>query len=59
MCAALTTLPLVPSGRLDDSVRLYQEALSIARQAGDKDAVEQLLDGLKEVKKRREQQDNK
>ena len=45
-----------PSGRLEDSVRLYHEALSLAQQAGDQEAVEKMQEGLKEVKKRKEQE---
>ena len=44
-----------PSGQLDDSVRFYQEALGLARQAGDQEAVDKIQEGLKEVKKKREQ----
>ncbi|XP_023267804.1 tetratricopeptide repeat protein 19, mitochondrial isoform X2 [Seriola lalandi dorsalis] len=47
---------LLHTGRLEDSVQLYQEALSLARQAGDQEAVEKIQEGLKEVKKRREQE---
>ncbi|XP_059201163.1 tetratricopeptide repeat protein 19, mitochondrial [Centropristis striata] len=43
---------LLHTGRLDDSVRVYQEALSLARQAGDQEAVDQIQEGLKEVKRR-------
>jgi len=46
----------VPTGRLDDSVRFYQEALGLARQAGDQGSVERIQEGLKEVKKRRSQE---
>ncbi|XP_062261078.1 tetratricopeptide repeat protein 19, mitochondrial isoform X2 [Platichthys flesus] len=46
---------LLHKGQLDDSVRFYQEALGLARQAGDQEAVEQIQEGLKEVKKKREQ----
>lgn len=48
--------PLCPSGRLDDSVRVYKEALSLAQQSGDQEAVDQILEGLAEVKKRRNQE---
>lgn len=44
------------SGRLEEAVRFYQEALGLARQAGDKEAVEQIQEGLKEVKRRRSQE---
>lgn len=37
-------------------MRLYQEALSLARQAGDQEAVDQIQEGLKEVKKRRSEE---
>lgn len=40
------------SGRLEEAVRFYQEALGLARQAGDKEAEEQIQEGLKEVKRR-------
>ncbi|XP_053294411.1 tetratricopeptide repeat protein 19, mitochondrial isoform X1 [Pleuronectes platessa] len=46
---------LLHKGRLDDSVRFYQEALGLARQAGDQEAVDKIQEGLKEVKKKREQ----
>ncbi|XP_071348709.1 tetratricopeptide repeat protein 19, mitochondrial isoform X2 [Trachinotus anak] len=46
---------LLHKGQLDDSVRVYHEALSLARQAGDQEAVEKVQEGLKEVKKRRDQ----
>ena len=35
---------------------LYKEALSLARAAGDEEALEQIQEGLMEVKKRREEQ---
>lgn len=47
---------LLHKGQLEDSVRLYQEALSLARQAGDQEAVDQIQEGLKEVKKRRSEE---
>ncbi|XP_033505454.1 tetratricopeptide repeat protein 19, mitochondrial isoform X2 [Epinephelus lanceolatus] len=47
---------LLHTGRLEDSVQFYHEALSLARQAGDQEAVEQIQEGLKEVKKRRNQE---
>ncbi|XP_022073005.1 tetratricopeptide repeat protein 19, mitochondrial isoform X2 [Acanthochromis polyacanthus] len=47
---------LLHTGRMDDSVRFYQEALNLARQAGDQEAVERIQEGLKEVKKRRNQE---
>ncbi|XP_050926190.1 tetratricopeptide repeat protein 19, mitochondrial isoform X4 [Lates calcarifer] len=47
---------LLHKGQLDDSVRFYQEALSLARQAGDQEAVDRIQEGLKEVKKRREEE---
>lgn len=37
-------------------MRLYQEALSLARQAGDQEAVDKIQEGLKEVKKRKNQE---
>lgn len=39
-------------GRLEEAVRVYQEALGLARQAEDQEAVEQIQEGLKELKKR-------
>lgn len=47
---------LLHTGRPEDSVRFYQEALVLARQAGDQAAVEQIQEGLKEVKRRRSQE---
>ncbi|XP_028987283.1 tetratricopeptide repeat protein 19, mitochondrial isoform X2 [Betta splendens] len=41
-------------GQLDDSARFYQEALVLAQQAGDQEAIDQMQEGLKEVKKRRD-----
>ncbi|KAK1875299.1 Tetratricopeptide repeat protein 19 mitochondrial [Dissostichus eleginoides] len=46
---------LLHTGRLEDSVRCYQEALSLALQAKDQEAVHAIQEGLKEVKKRREE----
>ncbi|XP_068565351.1 tetratricopeptide repeat protein 19, mitochondrial isoform X1 [Cebidichthys violaceus] len=48
---------LLHTGRLEDSVRFYQEALGLARQAGDQEAVDQIQEGLQEVKKRRRNQE--
>ncbi|XP_075933622.1 tetratricopeptide repeat protein 19, mitochondrial isoform X2 [Anarhichas minor] len=48
---------LLHKGRLEDSVRFYQEALGLARQAGDQEAVDQIQEGLQEVKKRRRNQE--
>lgn len=39
-------------GRLEEAVRVYKEALGLARQAGDQEAVEQIQEGLKELKRR-------
>ncbi|XP_026169550.1 tetratricopeptide repeat protein 19, mitochondrial isoform X2 [Mastacembelus armatus] len=47
---------LLHKGRLEDSVRFYQEALSLARLAGDQEAVYKIQEGLKEVKKKRDQE---
>ncbi|XP_012711289.2 tetratricopeptide repeat protein 19, mitochondrial [Fundulus heteroclitus] len=47
---------LMHTGRLEDSVRFYQEALGRAAQAGDQAAMDQIQEGLKEVKKRRSQE---
>lgn len=48
--------PLYHTGHLEDSVRFYKEALSLAQQSGDQEAVGQILEGLAEVKKRRNQE---
>lgn len=42
-------------GRLEEAVRVYQEALGLARQAEDQEAVEQIQEGLKELKKRNQE----
>ncbi|XP_067330187.1 tetratricopeptide repeat protein 19, mitochondrial isoform X3 [Channa argus] len=47
---------LLHKGHLEDSVRFYQEALSLAQQAGDQEAVDQFQEGLKDVKKKMDQQ---
>lgn len=47
---------LLHTGRLEDSVRFYLEALGLARQAGDQEAVDQIHQGLQEVKKKRNQE---
>lgn len=47
---------LLHQGRVDECVRLYKEALELARSAGDQDAVQQILDGLKEVDKKKKEQ---
>lgn len=39
-------------GRLEEAMRVYQEALSLARQAGDQEAEENIQEGLKELKRR-------
>lgn len=39
-------------GRFEEAVRIYQEALGLAREAGDQEAVEQIQEGLKELKRR-------
>lgn len=39
-------------GRLEEAGRVYQEALGLARQAGDQEALEHLQEGLKELKRR-------
>ncbi|XP_076600461.1 tetratricopeptide repeat protein 19, mitochondrial isoform X5 [Chaetodon auriga] len=46
---------LLHKGQLEDSVRLYQEALSLAQRAGDQEAVNKIREGLKEVKNKRDQ----
>lgn len=43
------------SGELEESAGLYEEALKLARAAGDEEAVEQLEEGLKELEKRRDE----
>ncbi|KAM9844760.1 tetratricopeptide repeat protein 19, mitochondrial isoform 2-T2 [Aulostomus maculatus] len=48
---------LLHTGQLEDSVRFYQEALNLARQAGDQDTVDQIQEGLREVRKRRQHQE--
>nr|XP_057924355.1 tetratricopeptide repeat protein 19, mitochondrial [Doryrhamphus excisus] len=45
---------LLHTGRLDEATRFYREALSLAQQAGDQEAMEQIREGLNEVRKRRE-----
>ncbi|XP_026216815.1 tetratricopeptide repeat protein 19, mitochondrial isoform X2 [Anabas testudineus] len=47
---------LLHKGQLEDSVRFYQEALNLARQAGDQEAVDQIQEGLKEVKTKKDQE---
>ncbi|XP_037314080.2 tetratricopeptide repeat protein 19, mitochondrial [Pungitius pungitius] len=47
---------LLHKGRLEDSVRFYLQALGLAQQAGDHEAVEKIQEGLQEVKKRRSQE---
>lgn len=37
-------------------MRIYREALILAQQSGDQEAVDQILEGLKEVKRRRNQE---
>lgn len=53
---AVSASPLPHAGHLEDAVRFYKEALSLAQQSGDQEAVDQILDGLTEVKKRRNQE---
>ncbi|KAG7525585.1 tetratricopeptide repeat protein 19, mitochondrial isoform X1 [Solea senegalensis] len=50
---------LLHKGRLDDAVQFYHEALSLAQRVGDQDAVDNIQDGLKEVKKRRREQETR
>lgn len=40
----------------EESGKLYEEALALARAAGDEEAVEQLQEGLKELTNRRDGQ---
>ncbi|XP_034412310.1 tetratricopeptide repeat protein 19, mitochondrial isoform X1 [Cyclopterus lumpus] len=47
---------LLHTGRLEDSVRFYLEALGLALHAGDQEAVNQIHEGLQEVKNRRNQE---
>ncbi|XP_029381223.1 tetratricopeptide repeat protein 19, mitochondrial isoform X2 [Echeneis naucrates] len=47
---------LLHTGRLQDSVQVYQEALGLAQQAGDQEAMDKIQEGLKEVKKRKDQE---
>ncbi|XP_059915117.1 tetratricopeptide repeat protein 19, mitochondrial isoform X2 [Gadus macrocephalus] len=47
---------LLHQGDMQAALDLYKEALSLARAAGDEEAVEQIQEGLMEVKKRREEQ---
>ncbi|XP_076023822.1 tetratricopeptide repeat protein 19, mitochondrial isoform X2 [Genypterus blacodes] len=47
---------LLHKGRMQESVKLYQEALALAQQAGDQEAVDHIQEGLKELRKRRDQQ---
>ncbi|XP_029930009.1 tetratricopeptide repeat protein 19, mitochondrial isoform X2 [Myripristis murdjan] len=47
---------LLHKGCVEEAVCLYQEALSVARQAADEEAVQQITEGLQEVRKRREEQ---
>lgn len=46
---------LLHSGDLEAAVRFYHEALVLARQHGDQEAVDHIQDGLKEVKTQRNQ----
>ncbi|KAM9321754.1 tetratricopeptide repeat protein 19, mitochondrial isoform 2-T3 [Pholidichthys leucotaenia] len=48
---------LLHTGRLEESVQFYQEALNLAQQAGDQEAVEQIQEGLREVKKKKKSQE--
>uniref|UniRef100_A0A3P8W603 Tetratricopeptide repeat domain 19 n=1 Tax=Cynoglossus semilaevis TaxID=244447 RepID=A0A3P8W603_CYNSE len=50
---------LLHKGRLDQALRLYQEALSLSHQVQDQETVDQILDGLEEVKRRRRLQETK
>uniref|UniRef100_A0A3B1IEX9 Tetratricopeptide repeat domain 19 n=2 Tax=Astyanax mexicanus TaxID=7994 RepID=A0A3B1IEX9_ASTMX len=47
---------LMHKGAFEESVKLYKEALTLAQAAGDAEAVEQIEEGLKELKKREEKQ---
>ncbi|KAL7879867.1 hypothetical protein SRHO_G00021210 [Serrasalmus rhombeus] len=47
---------LMHKGEFEESIKLYEEALTLARTAGDMEAVEQLEEGLKELNRRKEEQ---
>uniref|UniRef100_A0A3B4DCV0 MalT-like TPR region domain-containing protein n=1 Tax=Pygocentrus nattereri TaxID=42514 RepID=A0A3B4DCV0_PYGNA len=47
---------LMHKGEFEESIKLYEEALTLARAAGDMEAVEQLEEGLKELNRRKEEQ---
>ncbi|KAM9501004.1 tetratricopeptide repeat protein 19, mitochondrial isoform 2-T2 [Clarias gariepinus] len=47
---------LMHKGEFEESAKIYEEALVLAQAAGDAEAVEQLEEGLKELRKRREEQ---
>lgn len=43
------------SGEFSEAGKRYEEALALAQAAGDTEALQQLEDGLKELKRRREE----
>ncbi|CAJ1073188.1 tetratricopeptide repeat protein 19%2C mitochondrial isoform X1 [Xyrichtys novacula] len=49
---------LLHTGRFEDAMQFYREALSLAREAGDQESVDMIQEGLKEVRKRRDQERN-
>ncbi|KAL0966859.1 hypothetical protein UPYG_G00301060 [Umbra pygmaea] len=44
---------LLHNGLFEESVKLFKEALALAQSVGDEEAIEQILEGLKEVGERR------
>ncbi|XP_061776604.1 tetratricopeptide repeat protein 19, mitochondrial isoform X3 [Nerophis ophidion] len=46
---------LLHTGQLDEAVRFYGEALRLAQQAGDQNAVGRIKEGLSQVKKRKDE----
>ncbi|KAJ8272699.1 hypothetical protein GJAV_G00092380 [Gymnothorax javanicus] len=49
---------LLHQGQWEESARLYQEALAMARASGDNDAAEQIQEGLKELERKRNGQED-
>ncbi|XP_060729992.1 tetratricopeptide repeat protein 19, mitochondrial isoform X1 [Tachysurus vachellii] len=48
---------LMHKGEFEESVKMYEEALALAKAAGDVEAVEQFEEGLKELRRRREEKE--
>ncbi|GAA6108403.1 tetratricopeptide repeat protein 19, mitochondrial isoform X1 [Tachysurus ichikawai] len=48
---------LMHKGEFEESVKMYEEALALAQAAGDVEAVEQFEEGLKELRRRREEKE--